>query len=108
VYEAWNEAQDTWPSGSLEDKTKGLVSIGAGVPSLKPFKDDLIYIGQSLLAFATETEKIVERFSGDKSGLDDTGRCCRFNGLRGLEGIRLEDSKRKNAIIAAIDRYIES
>jgi hypothetical protein len=101
----WNEAQDIWPSSSLEDKTGGLVSIGAGVPSLKPFKDDLICIGQSLLAFATETEKIAERFSGDKSGLDDTGRY--FNGLRGLEDIRLEDSKRKNAIIAAISRYIE-
>lgn len=107
MYEVWNETQDTWPPGSLEDKTKGL-SIGADVPSLKPFKDDWIYIGQSLLAFATETEKIAERFLGDKLGLDDTGRYYRLIGLRGLEGIRLEDSKRKNAIIAAIDRYIES
>jgi len=49
VYEVWNEAQDIWPSSSLEDKVKCLVSIGTGVPSLTPFKDDLIGIGQSLL-----------------------------------------------------------
>jgi len=108
VYEVWNEAQDMWPSGSLEDKVKCLVSIGTGVPSLKPFKDDLVSIGQSLLVIATETEKTAERFCRDKLGLDDTGRYYRFNVLRGLEDIGLEDSKRKNAIIAATDRYIES
>jgi hypothetical protein len=108
VYEVWNEAQDIWPSGSLEDKIKCLVSIGTGVPSLTPFKDDLIGIGQSLLAIATETEKTAERFSRDKSRLDDTRRYYRFNVLRGLEDIGLEDSKRRNAIIAATDRYIES
>ena len=107
VYEVWNEAQDIWPSSSLEDKIKCLVSIGTGVPSLTQFKDDLIGIGQSLLAIATETEKTAERFSRDKSRPDDKGRYYRFNVLRGLEGIGLEDSKRKNAIIAATDRYIE-
>ena len=107
VYEVWNEAQDIWPSGSLEDKIKCLVSIGTGVPSLTPFKDDIISIGRSLLAIATETEKTAERFSRDKSRLDDMGRYYRFNVLRGLEDIGLEDSKRKNAIVAATDRYIE-
>ena len=108
VYEVWNEAQDIWPSGSLEDKIKCLVSIGTGVPSLTPFKDDIISIGQSLLAIATETEKTAERFSRDKSRLDNMGRYYRFNVLRGLEDIGLEDSKRKNAIVAVTDRYIES
>jgi predicted acylesterase/phospholipase RssA len=108
VYEVWNEAQDMWPSGSLEDKVKCLVSIGTGVPSLTPFKGDLMGIGKSLLAIATETEKTAERFSRDKSRLEDAGRYYRFNVLRGLEDIGLEDSKRKNAIVAATDRYIES
>jgi hypothetical protein len=87
VYEVWNEAQDLWPSGSLEDKVKCLVSIGTGVPSLTPFKGDLIGIGQSLLAIATETEKTAERFARDKSRLNDAGRYYRFNVLRGLEDI---------------------
>lgn len=108
VYEVWNEAQDMWPSSSLEDKVKCLVSVGTGVPSLTPFKGDLVGIGQSLLAIATETEKTAERFSRDKLRLDDMGRYFRFNVLRGLENIGLEESKRKNAIITATDRYIES
>ncbi|KAF2182317.1 hypothetical protein K469DRAFT_690799 [Zopfia rhizophila CBS 207.26] len=93
---------------SFEDKIKCLVSIGTGVPSFTPFKEDLMSICQSLLAIATETEKTAERFARDKSRLDDVRRYYRFNVLRGLEDIGLEDSKWKNAIIAATDRYIES
>lgn len=97
-----------WPSGSLEKNVNCLVSIGTGVPSLKPFTDDLVSVGQSLLAIATETEKTAERFCRDKSGLDNEGRYYRFNVLKRLEDIGLEDSKRKNMIIAATDRYVES
>ncbi|XTI91299.1 FabD/lysophospholipase-like protein [Cenococcum geophilum] len=79
-----------------------------GVPLLTPFKGELIGIGKILLAIATETEKTADRFSRDKSQLNDTGRYYRFNVLRGLEEIALEDSKQKSAIIAATDRYIES
>jgi hypothetical protein len=107
-YEVWNEAQDIWPSGSLEESVKCFVSIGTGVPSLRPFADDPISIGQSLLAIATETEKTAERFSRDKSRLDGDGGYYRFNVLRGLEDIGLEDSKRKNAVIAVTNRYVES
>ena len=103
VYEVWNEAQDMWPSGLLKDKVKCLVSIRTGVPSLTPFKDNLVGIGKSLLAIATETEKIAERFCRDKSALDDMGRYYRFNVLRGLKNIGLEDIKQKNAIIVATD-----
>ena len=57
VYEVWNEAQDIWPLGSLEERVQCLVSIGTGVPSLKPFTDDLVSVGRSLLAIATEMQK---------------------------------------------------
>ncbi|XTI91418.1 FabD/lysophospholipase-like protein [Cenococcum geophilum] len=87
-------------SSSLKDKIKCLALIGTSVLSLTPFKDNVITI-------AIETEKIVERFSRNKLRLDNTGRYFRFNILRGLENIRLEDLKWKNAIITAIDRYIK-
>jgi len=96
-----------WLSGLLEDKVKCLVLVGTGVLLLMPFKGDLIGIGKSLLAIAIEMEKTVERFCRDKLRLDEAGRYYRFNVLRGLEDIRLEELERKNAIIAAIDRYIE-
>ena len=93
MYKVWSEAQDIWLSGSLEDEIKCLVSIRTSVPSLTPFKDNLISISQSLLAITIEIEKIVKQFSCDKSRLDDTGRYYQFNVLRGLEDIRLKDLK---------------
>lgn len=97
-----------WPSSSFEESVKCFVSIGTGVPSLKPFTNDLVGFDQSLLAIATATEKTAERFCRDKSGLDGKGRYYRFNVLRGLEDIGIEDSRRKNAIIAATEKYLES
>lgn len=107
VYEVWNEAQDIWPSDSSKVNDRCLVSIGTGVPSLKPFGNTLISVGQILLTIATETEKTAERFLLDKSKLDETGRYYRFNVL-GLGDIGLEESNRKSQIIAATDMYIAS
>lgn len=84
------------------------MSIGTGVPSLRSFTDDLVGVDQSLLAIATETEKAAERFRWDKSGLEDKGRYYRFKVSHWLEDIGLEDSKRRDAIIAATDKYLES
>lgn len=97
LYEVWNEAQD-----------KCLVSIETGVPSLTPFKGDLIGIGQSLLTIATETEKTADGFARDKSRPRRCGTVLPVQRINGLEDIESEESKRKNAIIAATDRYIES
>ena len=107
MYEVWNEAQDIWPSGSLEKRVQCLVSIGTDVPSLKPFTDDLIGVDQTLLAIATETKKTAERFNKDKSALDDKGCYYRFDVLKELEDISLKDSTQKNSIIAVTNRFLE-
>jgi hypothetical protein len=62
VREVWDQAQLAWGLEPLEGKVKYLVSIGTGVPSLKPFKDDVLHIGDTLVAMATETQLTVERF----------------------------------------------
>ena len=108
VWEVWNQAQLMWGPEPLESRIKCLVSIGTGVPSLKPFRDDVFHIGKSLLAIATETEQTAERFRRDKSHLDDSGRYYRFNVDRGLEEIGLEESKKRKEIAAATRRYVGS
>ena len=108
IWEVWNQAQLMWGSGPLESRVKSLVSIGTGVPSLKPFQDDVLYIGETLILIATETEQTAERFRRDKSLLDNTGRYYRFNVTRGLEDIGLEESKKSKEIAAATRRYIGS
>ena len=108
VWEVWNQAQLIWGPEPLDGKVQCLVSIGTGIPSLKPFRDDVFHIGETLVAIATETEQTAERFRRDKSHFDNTGRYYRFNVARGLEEIGLEESKKRKEIAAATRRYVES
>ncbi|KAF2812175.1 FabD/lysophospholipase-like protein [Mytilinidion resinicola] len=108
VWELWNQAQLIWGPQPLEDRIKCVVSIGTGVPSLKPFRDDVLHIGETLVAIATETEQTAKNFQRDKAHLDNTGRYYRFNVARGLQDIGLEESKKTKEIAAATRLYIES
>jgi hypothetical protein len=97
-----------WGPQPLKDRIKCLVLIGSSVPLLKPFRDDIFHISNTLVAITTETEQTVERFRRDKSHLGDSGRYCRFNVDRGLEEIRLKESKKRKEITAATRRYVGS
>ncbi|KAH8648725.1 acyl transferase/acyl hydrolase/lysophospholipase [Tricladium varicosporioides] len=108
VWEVWNQAQLLWGPQPLEGKIKCLVSIGTGVPSLNPFRDDVLHIGKTLVSIATETEQTAERFRRDKAHLDDSGRYYRFNVDRGLEEVGLEELKKRKEVAAATRRYIGS
>lgn len=109
VREVWDQAQVAWGAEPpLEGRVKCLVSIGTGVPSLKSFKDDVLHIGATLVAIATETEVTAERFQRERPALDSTGRYYRFNVDRGLEDIGLEEAKKVKEMAAATRRYIAS
>lgn len=108
VGEVWSQAKDVWGLDRIEDHLRCLVSVGTGVPSLRPFGRSLANISKALLAISTETEKTAERFARDKSGVAEAGKYYRFNVLRGLEDIGLEDLSQRNTIVAATGRYLES
>lgn len=108
VWEVWNQAQLMWGPQPLEGRIKCMVSIGTGVPSSKPFRDDVFHIGNTLVAIATETEQTAKRFRRDKSTLDGSCWYYRFNVDRGLEEIGLEESKKKKEIVATTRRYVGS
>ena len=108
VWEMWNQAQLMWGPEPLEGRIKCLVSIGTGIPSLKPFQDDVFYVGPTVVAIATETEQSAERFQQDKIHLDNTGQYYRFNVNIKLKDIGLKESKKKKDIAAATRRYVGS
>lgn len=108
VEEVWNQAQLIWGPEPLEGKVQCVVSIGTGVPPMKPLREDVLHLHESLVAIATETEQTAEKFQRDKSYLDSGGRYFRFNVARGLEHIELEDSKKRAEIAAATGAYIET
>ncbi|KAH7124620.1 acyl transferase/acyl hydrolase/lysophospholipase [Dactylonectria macrodidyma] len=107
VYALWNQAQDVW-GDQLRGSLRCLVSIGTGVPAIRPVRDDVLGIGATLKKLATETETTAEQFRRDKSSLDDEGRYYRFNIVRGLENVGLEESKKQREIAAATGRYVAS
>ncbi|KIV86105.1 hypothetical protein PV11_01740 [Exophiala sideris] len=108
VWELWNQAQAVYGPEPLEDSLACLVSIGTGVPFLTAFRDDVLHIHKTLIAMSTETEQTAERFRRSKVGLDKENRYHRFNVSRGLEGVGLEESKKRKEIAAATRRYIAS
>lgn len=108
VAELWDQAQLIWGSEQLDGRVKCLVFIGTGVPSLKPFPNDVLHIGETLVAIATETEQTAERFRRDKAYLDSSSRYFRFNVVRGLENLGLEEATKAKDIAAATRRYVAS
>lgn len=97
-----------WGPQPLEGKVKCLVSIGIGMPSLKPFRDDVLHISETLVAIATETKQTAERFRREKLLLDNTRRYYQFNVSRKLKDIGLEEAEKVKEMAAATRRYIAS
>ncbi|KAK4170949.1 hypothetical protein QBC36DRAFT_295822 [Triangularia setosa] len=108
VYALWTQAQDVWGDQLRGRRLKCVVSIGTGVPALKPMRNDVFGIWATLKELATETEKTAEQFRRDHSNLDNEGRYYRFNVDHGLEDVGLEESKKKKEIAAATRRYVTS
>jgi hypothetical protein len=77
-------------------------------PIAEAVRDDVLHIGQALVAIATETEQTADRFRQDKTYLDNSGRYFRFNVVRGLKDIGLEDSAKRKEIAAATRQYVRS
>lgn len=84
------------------------MSINIGIPSLKPFQNNVFYIEPTLVTIATETEQLAKRFLRDKIYLNNTDRYYRFNVNIGLKDIKLKELKKKKKITAATRRYIKS
>jgi hypothetical protein len=105
--EAYNEAADLWPKIAIKDNIKCLVSIGTGVPSLKPFGENMVDIGNTLVAIAKDSERTAGNFARYHSTLSDKQQYFRFN-VTGLEDIGLEDVSQRKLTAAATRRYIAS
>jgi hypothetical protein len=75
------------------------------VPSLEPFGKDPFAIGRTLLRIAVETERTANDFQREHEELDAQNRYFRFNVLRGLEKVKLEDRKSRNIIVTQTQAY---
>lgn len=107
VRKLWQEAKTLWhtPENPLNNQIQCLVSIGTGVPAAGPFGKDVFAIGRTLVRMATETEVTANDFQREHEELDAEDRYFRFNVLRGLETVKLEDRKSRNVIATQTQAY---
>lgn len=110
IYEIWAEASSLFSPPAdeawrLENHLRCLVSIGTGVPSLKPFGPGIGEVAAALKAIATDSEAKAQQFQRLHSPLVKKGAVFRFNVQHGLEDVGLEEASRLGDIEAATDRY---
>jgi hypothetical protein len=111
IYELWTEASSLYSCGNnwkLEDHLKCLISIGTGVPSLKPFGPGIADVAAALKAIATASESKAQQFQRQYPSLVRNSVFFRFNVAHGLEDVGLEESSRVGDIESSTDRYCAS
>ena len=97
IRKLWKEARGVW-GAQLEAQIQCIVSIGTGMPGVEPFGDDVLAIGKTLLAIATETEITASDFAQEHEELEDRNGLYRFNVLQGLQDVGLEDAGARSKI----------
>lgn len=111
VDEVESEAMNIWCSESADLKplVKCFLSIGTGNPGIKAFEDSIFkFLGQTVVAIATETEETEKRFIAKWRKHYDENRYFRFNVDQGLQAIGLDEYKKKGAMEAATERYLDN
>jgi predicted acylesterase/phospholipase RssA len=105
----WDEAQEIFLKQEQrpESHVKCLVSIGTGIPSLKPFGSCLLAVGKTLKSIATDTERTAVSFERGHPQLARGRKYFRFNVIRGLGNIGLERATKMPAIVAATRLYLD-
>jgi predicted acylesterase/phospholipase RssA len=108
IWKLWEQARAVWDSEPFEENVQCIVSIGTGGPHIAAFTDDLSRIADTLSHIATETEATAEEFRRDKPQLVTSGVYYRFNVVRGLDKVGLEETKSIDLIAAATRDYLDS
>jgi hypothetical protein len=103
------EASNIWCSetGDLKPLVKCFISIGTGNPGKKAFEESMAgFLSETVVQIATETEKTEKKFVAKWAKHLDEKRYFRFNVDQGLQGIGLDEYKKKGVVEAATEGYL--
>ena len=109
VDEVEGEASNIWcpKTRDLKPLVKCFISIGTGNPGKRAFEESMIkYLGQTIVDIATETENTEKKFIARWADHFDNKRYYRFNVDQGLQNVGLDEYKKKGAIEAATEGYL--
>jgi predicted acylesterase/phospholipase RssA len=107
VQVAFDEANTCFPTRDIDC----LVSIGAGKGTLKAFGRNLVEVGKTLIAMATETEETATAFAHAHPELSSEGqeqRLFRFQVDDGMDSVGMEEHEKIKEIAAATQVYMQS
>lgn len=104
IEEVLSEARNIWPDADC--RIQCIVSVGTGQPALKAFGGNVKQIGKTIVAIATETEQTARKFLDSHGHIGLTGRYFRFNVLKGLEDVGLQEYNEKAKIAASTKTYL--
>lgn len=108
VREVWFQACEVWGLSELQlsRSLKCFISIGTGVPKFpENTKNRVQRICKLLLKIANDTEDTAEQFVREKTELRQAGQYYRFNVIRGLQGIGLDEATALARIEASTWNY---
>ncbi|KAI9893899.1 MAG: hypothetical protein M1814_005452 [Vezdaea aestivalis] len=91
IHELWSEGSEIYGAKSLQDNIKCVLSIGTGVPYIKPFTNSLIELPETLVRLATDADKAAETFQRLHQNLDKKDKYFRLTVPQGLETVEVED-----------------
>jgi hypothetical protein len=113
VHEVWHEAMELWCPEDGEvgfhQLLKCFVSIGTGNPQAESMKESIKGFIDTLANMVTQTNRSAQDFMRSNRALtkiDGSQRYFRFNVEQGLQGVGLEEHKKRPIIEAATQDYM--
>lgn len=113
VYEVWHEAMELWrpEDGEVDfhQLLKCFVSIGTGNPQTESMKEGVKGFIDTPANMVTQTNRSAQDFMRSNQALtkiDGSQRYFRFNVEQGLQGVGLEEHKKRPIIEAVTQDYM--
>lgn len=105
IHSVIDEANDHWENAAAN--VQCIVSIGTGEPHSLPVGNNAWELVETLKKIATKSQDTAERFARDHPEFLSEGKYYRFNVVKGLESVGLEEHKRADAIASATNTYMQ-
>lgn len=105
IHSVIDEAKDHWENAAAN--VQCIVSIGTGEPHSLPVGNNAWEMVETLKKIATKSQDAAERFARDHPEFLSEGKYYRFNVVKGLESVGLEEHKKSDAIASATNTYMQ-
>lgn len=100
-----DEAKDYWENAVAN--VQCIVSIGTGEPYSLPVGNNAWELVETLKKIATKSQDTAERFARDYPKFLNEGKCYRFNVVKGLEDVGLEEHEKSDVVASATNTYMQ-